>query len=132
MSSVKKIVYGESELSLAMIWAADMAQRAIKAGPIVITLSRQKRSLEQNSKLWACLTDLSHQVDWYGQKLSPEDWKDVMTAALKKQRVVPGAEGGFVALGARTSEMSKEELSDLIELILAFGAEQGVTFNETP
>ena len=38
--------------------------------------------------------------------------------------VVPGMEGGFVVLGSKTSHMSKRELSDLIELIYAFGAEE--------
>ena len=37
-------------------------------------------------------------MNWHGQKLTPDEWKDVMTAAPKKQRVVP-ADGGFVVLG---------------------------------
>lgn len=36
--------------------------------------------------------------------------------------------GSFVLLGLRTSDMSKEEMSALIELIHAFGAEHNVTF----
>jgi hypothetical protein len=89
-----------------------------------------RRSLDQNSLLWAMLTDVSAQVDWYGQKLSPEDWKDVFTASLRRARVVPGIDAGtFVPLGMRTSDMSKAEFSDLIELMRAFAAERGVTFS---
>jgi len=92
-----------------------------------------RRSLDQNSRLWAMLTEVAHQVDWYGQKLTPEDWKDVFTAALRRARVVPGIDGGFVPLGMRTSDMSKDEMSALFELIAAFGAERGVKFgDETP
>jgi hypothetical protein len=70
-------------------------------------------------------------VDWYGQKLSSEDWKDVLTASLRRTRVVPGIDAGtFVPLGMRTSQMTKEEISDLLELIYAFGAERGVKFRE--
>lgn len=87
-----------------------------------------RRSLPQNDRLWAMLTDVARQVDWYGQKLTPEDWKDVFTAALRKARVVPGIDGGFVPLGMRTSDMSKGEMANLIELIAAFGAERGVKF----
>jgi hypothetical protein len=76
------------------------------------------------------LHDISDQVDWYGQKLTPEEWKDVLTAGLKKQRAVPGIDGGFVILGAHTSTMSKGDLSELIELIAAFGAEHGVVWSE--
>ena len=61
---------------------------------------------------------------WYGQKLTAEEWKDVLTAALKKEKVVPGINGGFVVLGQRTSKMSKDEFSELIELTHAFMAER--------
>jgi hypothetical protein len=89
-----------------------------------------RRTLPQNDRLWAMLTDVARQVDWYGQKLTPDDWKDVFTASLRRAHVVPGIDGGFVPLGMRTSDMSKEEMSALIELIYAFGAEQGVIFGD--
>lgn len=37
---------------------------------------------------------------------------------------------GFVALGQRTSTMSKGTFSELVELIFAFGAERGVRWSE--
>lgn len=90
-----------------------------------------KRSLPQNSRLWAMLTDVATQVEWYGQKLTADDWKDVFTASLRKARVVPGIDpGSFVLLGLHTSDMSKAEMGDLMTLIEAFGAEHGVTFHE--
>lgn len=90
-----------------------------------------KRSLSQNDLLWARLTHVSQQVEWYGQKLSPTDWKDIFTASLRKARVTPGIDAGtFVVLGLSTSDMSKAEFSDLLELIAAFGAEHGVKFQD--
>lgn len=80
--------------------------------------------------MWAMLTDISRQVIWYGEKLSPEEWKDVITAALKRQKVVPGIEGGFVAIGAKTSKMSVKEMIDVIEFSYAFGAEKNVRWTE--
>jgi hypothetical protein len=89
-----------------------------------------RRSVDQNALLWALLTDIASQVVWYGQKLSAEDWKDILTASLRKARVVPGIDAGtFVPLGMRTSDMSKAEFSELIELIYAFGAQHGVKFH---
>jgi hypothetical protein len=68
---------------------------------------------------------------WHGRKLSPDDWKMVFTASLKKMDVVPNLDNtGFVALGLSTSKMSKRELSDLLELVYAFGAEHGVVFRD--
>jgi hypothetical protein len=87
-----------------------------------------KRTLDQNARMWAMLHKLEP-IDWYGQKLHDYEWKDVLTAALKKQTAVPGIDGGFVILGAHTSEMNKREMSDLMELIAAFGSERGVEFD---
>jgi len=102
---------------------------ALMAGHrMVLEVKPSTRSLEQNARLWAMLTDISNQVDWYGRKLTPHDWKHVFTASLKKQDVVPGIDGGFVVLGASTSKMTKTEMCDLQTLMEAFGAEQGVRF----
>jgi len=86
------------------------------------------RSLNQNRMMWANLEDIAQQVVWYGVKLTKDEWKDVLTAALKKQKVVPGIEGGFVVIGARTSKMTVSEMTELIELSTAFGTQQGVKF----
>lgn len=97
---------------------------------LILTVREETRSLEQNAKLWAMLGEIAEQVEWYGQKLSPEDWKHILTASLKKQRAVPGIDGGFVVLGQSTSKMSVAEMSELIELMHAFGAQQNVKFTD--
>ena len=94
----------------------------------VLTIKPETRSLQQNARLWGMLNDISQQVDWYGRKLSPENWKHVFSAALKKQDVVPGLDGGFVVLGLSTSKMTVGEMADLQTLMEAFGAENGVRF----
>lgn len=96
-----------------------------------VTIAPPTRTGEQNARLWASLSEISAQVDWYGRKLTPEDWKHIFSSSLKKLQVVPNLDGtGFVALGLSTSRMSKSELSELLELIYAFGAERGVIFND--
>jgi len=103
---------------------------ALMAGQrMVLEIKPSTRSLEQNARLWVMLTDISKQVDWYGRKLSPDDWKHVFSAALKKQDVVPGLDGGFVVLGLSTSKMTKAEMCDLQTLMEAFGTEKGVRFS---
>jgi hypothetical protein len=112
---------------LQKLWAW-AKPRLIAGTKLKLTISEEPRTLEQNSRMWAMLGEVSRQVDWYGQKLDPEDWKHVFTAALKKQRTVPGIDGGFVVLGQSTKKMSKAELGELMELIEAFGAQRGVRF----
>lgn len=99
--------------------------------PVVIEIKEMKRSIDQNSKLWAILGDISSQVEWHGRKLSSESWKHIFTAALIKQEVVPNLSGdGFVVLGQSTSKMTVAQMRDLIELIQAFGAERNVRWGD--
>ena len=80
--------------------------------------------------MWSVLAQLEP-IEWYGATLTKEEWKDVLTASIKRQRVVPGLEGGFVVCGSSTSKMSAAELSEVIEVAFAFGAQQGILFKET-
>jgi len=112
----------------AVLWPLIKGWLICGGGALAVTVKPETRSLEQNARLWAMLADVSRQVVWHGRKLSPEEWKHVFTAALKKQDVVPSLDGGFVVLGQSTSSMTKREMSDMQTLMEAFGAEQGVAF----
>jgi hypothetical protein len=118
------------QIGSAVQWMVTAVQAGLLAGEVNITLAPESRTAIQNRRLWAVLTDIATQVDWYGQKLSQEDWKHVFSAALEKQKLVPGIDGGFVMCGISTSKMSKQKFSDLLEIINAFGAEQGVKWSD--
>lgn len=91
-----------------------------------------KRTIPQNDRMWAMLTDVATQVAHHGMKLTPDDWKLIFLDGLKHElRIVPNLAGdGFVNLGRSSSDLSVGEMSDLLELIFAFGAQHGVTFHE--
>lgn len=96
----------------------------------IVSFKEASRSLEQNARMWSMLAEVAEQVEWYGKKLSAEDWKDVFTASLRQARVVPTIDGdGFVPLGMRTSSMTKAEMGALMDLIEAFGVQRGVVFS---
>jgi hypothetical protein len=92
-----------------------------------------KRTTPQNDRMWAMLTDVAMQLPWHGVKLRPDDWKLIFLDALKRElRMVPNIDGtGFVNLGRSSSDLSKQEMSDLIELIHEFGARHGVVFHDS-
>lgn len=99
-------------------------------------LRPRTRTLDQNSLLWSCLNDLASQVEWpingKNERLSADDWKDIMSASLwQENRVAMGARGGFVMLGRRTSKMTVRQMTELIDFIHAFGAEHGVIWSPT-
>lgn len=97
-----------------------------------IDFKAPKRSLPQNDKMWAALTDIATQLPWHGIKLSADDWKLLFLDSLKRElRMVPNLDGnGFVNLGRSSSDLSKEEMTALIDLIHMFGANHGVVFHD--
>jgi NinB protein len=127
---VKVVLYNAQQAHAAImgLWA-QIKGPMVDGQQYVIELREKTRSNEQNARMWAMLTDVSRQVIWHGRKLSPEEWKHVFSASLKRQDVVPGIDGGFVVLGLSTSKMSVREMGDLMELISAFGAQNGVKFS---
>lgn len=109
-----------------------VAQWAAKA-PIGtrVEFKASKRSIPQNDRMWAMLTDVATQLAWHGSKMSPDDWKLVFLDALKREvRTVPNIDGTGVVSLTRSSDLSKDEMSDLMELIAAFGARHDVKFAE--
>lgn len=100
---------------------------------LVLRPARSKRTLAQNALMWSMLTDIAKQIQWSVdgrlQYMEPEEWKDILTAALKQElRVAAGLYGGIVLLGRRTRSMTIKDMSELIELMNVFGAERGVRF----
>ncbi len=93
-----------------------------------------KRSLPQNDKMWAMLTEVAEQARYHGLRLAADDWKLIFLDGLKRAkqqelRFVPNLDGtGFVNLSTSSSDLSKDEMGELIELIHAWGAQNGVTF----
>ncbi len=126
MSRALVTIHSDNDRDRVVRWATQAA-----AGTRV-EFKKAQRTLSQNDLLWARLTDISRQVEWHGERLTPQDWKDVFTAAIRVSRVVPGIDPGtFVVLGMRTSDMSKEEMGELLDLIDAFAAERGVVLSDT-
>ena len=95
-----------------------------------VELKATKRSIPQNSLFWSLLTDIAEQVPWHGLKLRADDWRLIFLDALKRElRVVPNLDGnGMVSLGRSSSDLSKTEMTDLIELVTAWGMQKGVVF----
>lgn len=114
----------DRERAQALLWKVPVGSR--------VEFKAAQRSIDQNSKMWASLTDVASQLPWHGQKLRPDDWKLLFLDALNREvRPVPALDGkGFVNLGSSSSDLSKQEMGDLIALIEAFGAEHGVVFND--
>lgn len=99
--------------------------------PYEITIKEATRKLTQNDKMWAMLSDISKQVEWYGMYLQPEEWKDVLSASLFNEKMVPAiGDRKMVLLGKRTSFFTVARMAEMIEFMYVFGAEHNVRWSE--
>ena len=126
MTRATVIIRSETDRARVAKWAA-----GVPVGTRV-EFKQVKRSLPQNDRMWAMLTDISRQAKLHGLKLTPDDWKLVFLDGLNREaRFVPNLDGdGFVNLGRSSSDLSKQEMTDLIELMFAYGAKHGVVFQD--
>ena len=107
---------------------------AVKDAPAgySVTVTEPSRSLEQNAAQWPILQAFADQLQWRinGQMewMQPEEWKDVLTAAFRREtvRVAMGFDGGMVMLGQRTRKFSKPQFSEWLEFLNATASLRGV------
>lgn len=102
-----------------------------------VEIKGPKRSTDQNSAMWAKLTDIAEQLTWGGRKMTPDDFKIVMLDALRRHygedmRAVPNSDmSGWVQLDGRSSsDLTHDEMRDLLTIIDAFGDHHGVTWSD--
>jgi hypothetical protein len=102
---------------------AELFSRFLLQGP--------KRTLPQNALMWRLLSCFADQVEHFGRRYDEETWKCIGLKALGQAvDFVPGFGGEIVALGYRSSELDKVEMSDMIELLYSEGARRGVDFQD--
>jgi len=91
-----------------------------------------KRTTDQNARMWAMLTDISRQKEHCGRKYTPDQWKIlVMHACGREVQFIPALDGKtFLPWGQSSSDLSKDEMSELIEFLFAWGAENGVVWSD--
>ena len=97
-----------------------------------VTFQGPRRTLPQNDRMWAMLTDISTQAEHHGRKYAPQDWKVIFLSALGREtRFVPNLDGtGLIPIGQSSSDLSIAEMCDLTELMFSWGAEHGIVFHE--
>lgn len=125
MSSGQTIILGSLRQRCI---ATDM----IRAAPhgAVVNIAPPKRSVDQNSKLWAMLSDVSRSKP-QGRVHTPDMWKSLfMQACGHEIQFLQGLDGNPFPHGFRSSRLTKEQMAELISFIDAWGTEQGVQWSD--
>jgi len=97
-----------------------------------VEIKGARRSNDQNSLMWSLLTQVSVARLHHGQKYTPDQWKCIFMSAMgQEMQFAPALDGkGFLAIGHKSSDLSKEEMTDLIEFIFAWAAENTIELRE--
>ena len=117
--------------------ARQRAMQAVKDAPegYAVTVSEPTRNLNQNAAQWPILQAFADQLQWpingRMEWLTPDEWKDVLTCAFKREtvRVAMGLDGGMVMLGSRTSEFTKSRFGEWLEFLHATAADRDIDLN---
>lgn len=110
----------------------EFAHQLIEKAPVdaVVKISAAKRSLEANAKMWAMLSDISRAKP-EGRMHTPEVWKCLFMNALGHETAFEmGLDNRPFPIGFRSSQLTKAQMSDLIELIYSYGATHNVKWSE--
>jgi hypothetical protein len=102
--------------------------------PMIVTVHDDARSLRQNAFLHEIIGNVAAQKEWDGSKQSAQEWKQLLTASWMKAtgrniKILPALDHlGFIPIYQKTSVLNKDDCSELIEYILAWGSQNGVKF----
>jgi hypothetical protein len=114
--------------SVSRFRAKELVDRAPEGH--VLTIKPPTRTNEQNALMWSLLSELSRAKP-EGRCLAPDVWKAVMMQACGHAvQFELGIDGHPFPLGFRSSRLSKEQMSELIEFIREYGARCGVEWSE--
>jgi hypothetical protein len=109
-----------------------IAKRLIDYAPngAVVTIKAATRSTDQNDKMWSMISDISRAKP-DGRMHTPEVWKALfMHACGHAVQFEHGLDGQPFPVGFRSSRLTKQQMSDLIEFVYKYGAEKGVVWTE--
>jgi len=120
----------EGGLQFGLKWAERMIRTGLERGPVLLVLTRPRRTKDQNDKLHPIIRDVAKQVMWHGRWLDEDKWRQLFVANLLSQDSAPGLDGETVFFGPSSRNLPKEVFSDLIELVMAFGSNHGVVWSE--
>lgn len=110
----------------------DFAKRMIDKAPdgAVVNIREATRTLDQSSKMWAMISDVARAKP-EGRTHTTEVWKCLfMSACGHAVQFENGLNGQPFPIGFRSSRLTKEQMSELIECVAEYGARNGVKWSE--
>ena len=110
---------------------------ALETKQLSLEIKQALKSRDQEELYHAMIGEVAQQASHMGAKWDAEDWKRLLVwqfckdSGLNEGRILPSLDGtGIVQLGQQTRKFTKEQASEFVEWLHAWGAENGVTFEQ--
>lgn len=113
-------------------------KEALQAGKqLTLEIKQVNKSRDQEEKYHAMIGEIAKQAQHLGAKWDAESWKRLLVDQfcrdndIKTGVVIPNLSGdGIVQLGFQTRKFTKEQASEFVEWLNAWGAEHGITYSQ--
>ena len=121
---------------MANVWPK--VKEALASGKqLTLEIKDAGKSRDQEKLYHELIGQIAKQAQHMGAKWDAESWKRLLVDSycrekgLKTGAVIPNLAGdGIVQLGMQTRNFTKEQASEFVEWLHAWGAEHGVTFEQ--
>jgi hypothetical protein len=127
----------ESQAKTLMTGVWPKVLKALQTKQLTLEIKDATKSRDQEEKYHAMIGEIAKQAQHLGAKWDSESWKRLLVDqfckdnGLKTGAVIPNLAGdGIVQLGMQTRNFTKEQASEFVEWLHAWGAEHGVTFEQ--
>jgi hypothetical protein len=127
----------ESQAKTLMTGLWPKVLKALQTKQLTLEIKDATKSRHQEEKYHAMIGEVAKQAQHLGAKWDAESWKRLLVDqfckdnGLKTGAVIPNLSGdGIVQLGLQTRNFTKEQASEFVEWLHAWGAEHGVTFEQ--
>jgi len=119
---------------MAGLWPK--VKEALASGKqLTLEIKTASKSRVQEEKYHAMIGEIAKQTQHLGAKWDAESWKRLLVdqfcrdSDIKTGVVIPNLSGdGIVQLGFQTRKFTKEQASEFVEWLHAWGAEHGVVY----
>lgn len=111
----------------------EYAHRAVEQAPdgYVVRIGAETRRDAQNRKMWPLLEDIRRQVPGMEEYTKDDIKLRFLNALGVEMRFLPALEGqGAFPIGLKSSTLTVEQFSGLLELIQEYGSRHGVRWSE--
>ena len=135
---MKHRLTSEDQARALMVTLWPKVLTALNAGKeLVLEVKAADKTREQELKYHAMIDEIAKQASHMGAKWSSEDWKRLLVNQFCKENgiktgvVIPNLSGdGIVQLEMQTRKFTKEQASDFVEFLYAWGADHGITHSK--